>query len=114
MTRLTGKTRFLLILMLTVTLGGCQSLGKLFDSDREAETETLPVESMYAVAKTAMDDRNYNKAARYWYHTMTLQPDEDRLEDIASHRVVAEAIARGDGPAAMKAMLVVMGDKNAD
>ena len=54
----------------------------------------------------------HNKAARYWYHTMTLQPDEDRLEDIASHRVVAQAIARGDGPAAMQAMFTVMGDKN--
>jgi DNA-binding FadR family transcriptional regulator len=55
----------------------------------------------------------HNKAARYWYHTLTLQPDEDCLEDIASHRVVAQAIARGDGRAAMQAMIVVMGEKNA-
>lgn len=56
----------------------------------------------------------HNKAARYWYYSMTTRPDEDRLEDIANHRIAAKAIAKGDGPAAMKAMLVVMGDKNAD
>ena len=56
----------------------------------------------------------HNKAARYWYSTMISRPDDDRLEDIANHRTVAQAIAKGDGPAAMEAMLVVMGDKNAD
>lgn len=55
----------------------------------------------------------HNKAARYWYHAMTTRPDEDQLEDIANHRIVADAIARGDGPTAMKAMLVVMSGKNA-
>nr|WP_290917770.1 hypothetical protein [Hyphomonas sp. 34-62-18] len=44
---------------------------------------------------------------------MTTRPDEDQLEDIANHRIVADAIARGDGPTAMKAMLVVMSGKNA-
>lgn len=73
MTRLTGKTRFLLILMLAVTLGGCQSLGKLF-GDREAETETLPVEAMYSTAKGAMDGQNYDRAGRYYQRLVSRFP----------------------------------------
>lgn len=73
MTRLTGKTRFLLILMLTVTLGGCQSMGKLF-GDREAETETLPVEGMYSAAKGAMDGQNYDRAGRYYQRLVSRFP----------------------------------------
>jgi outer membrane protein assembly factor BamD len=73
MTRLTGKTRFFLILMLTVTLGGCQSVGKLF-GDREAETETLPVEEMYSVAKSSMDGQNYDRAGRYYQRLVSRFP----------------------------------------
>lgn len=73
MTRLTGKTRFFLILMLTVTLGGCQSLGKLF-GDREAETETLPVEGMYSAAKSSMDGQNYDRAGRYYQRLVSRFP----------------------------------------
>lgn len=53
----------------------------------------------------------HNKAARYWYYSMTIRPDEDRLEDIANHRVAADAIAEGDGETAMLAMRKVMGEK---
>ena len=73
MTRLTGKTRFLLILMLSVTLGGCQSMGKLF-GDREAETETLPVEGMYSEAKASMDGQNYDRAGRYYQRLVSRFP----------------------------------------
>lgn len=73
MTRLTGKTRFFLILMLTVTLGGCQSMGKLF-GDREAETETLPVEGMYSTAKGALDGKNYDRAGRYYQRLVSRFP----------------------------------------
>ena len=73
MTRLTGKTRFLLILMLTVTLGGCQSMGKLF-GDREAETESLPVEAMYSEAKASMDGQNFDRAGRYYQRLVSRFP----------------------------------------
>lgn len=73
MTRLTGKTRFLLILMLSVTLGGCQSMGKLF-GDKEAETETLPVEAMYASAKESMDGQNFDRAGRYYQRLVARFP----------------------------------------
>jgi len=73
MTRLTGKTRFLLILMLTLALGGCQSMGKLF-GDREAETETLPVEGMYASAKGSMNSKNYDRAGRYYQRLVSRFP----------------------------------------
>jgi outer membrane protein assembly factor BamD len=65
MTRLPGKFRVLLILMLLVGLSGCQSLGKLFGG-KEEPTETLPVEQMYSEAKSSMDGRNYDRAARYY------------------------------------------------
>jgi len=73
MTRLTGKTRFLLILMLAVALGGCQRLGKLF-GDREAETETLPVEAMYSSAKASMDSQNFDRAGRYYQRLVSRFP----------------------------------------
>jgi outer membrane protein assembly factor BamD len=65
MTRLPGKFRVLLILMLLVALSGCQSLGKLFGG-KDEPTETLPVEQMYSEAKSSMDGRNYDRAARYY------------------------------------------------
>jgi outer membrane protein assembly factor BamD len=74
MTRPTGKTRFLLILMLAVTLGGCQSMGKLFGGDREAETETLPVEAMYSSAKDSMESKNYDRAGRYYQRLVSRFP----------------------------------------
>ena len=73
MTRLTGKMRFFLILMLVTSLAGCQSLGKLF-GDKEEETETLPVEALYGEAKQAMDGNNYNKAARYYQRLVSRFP----------------------------------------
>ena len=73
MTRLPGKMRFLLTLMLLVTLGGCQTMGKLF-GDREAETETLPVESMYTEAKSSMDGGNLNRAARFYQRLVARFP----------------------------------------
>ena len=73
MTRLPGKMRFFLILMLVTSLAGCQSLGKLF-GDREEETETLPVEAMYAEAKTAMNGRNFDRSARYYQRLVSRFP----------------------------------------
>lgn len=73
MTRLPGKTRFFLILMLVTSLAGCQSLGKLFGG-KEEPTETLPVEAMYAEAKASMDGRNYDRSARYYQRLVSRFP----------------------------------------
>ena len=54
-----------MILMLATGLAGCSTIGGWF-GDREAETETLPVEAMYATAKEALDNRNYARAGRYY------------------------------------------------
>ena len=56
----------------------------------------------------------HNKAARYWYYSMTSRPDEDRLQDITNHRAVASAIAKGDTEAASRGMRLVMGEKTVD
>lgn len=73
MTLLHGKTRFFLILLLIASLAGCQSLGKLFGG-KEEPTETLPVEAMYAEAKSSMDSRNYDRAARYYQRLVSRFP----------------------------------------
>ena len=73
MTRLPGKFRVLLILMLLVGLSGCQSLGKLF-GDKEEPTETLPVEQMYSEAKASMGGRNFDRAARYYQRLVSRFP----------------------------------------
>jgi outer membrane protein assembly factor BamD len=73
MTRLPGILRFFLILLLAASLGGCQSIGKLF-GDTEAETETLPVEEMYAKATVASQTKNYDKAGRYFQRLVARFP----------------------------------------
>lgn len=73
MTRLPGKIRFFLILMLVASLSGCQTWGKLF-GDREEETETLPVEGMYTEAKSAMAARNFDRSARYYQRLVSRFP----------------------------------------
>lgn len=74
MTLSTGKTRFFLILMLAASLAGCQSIGQLFGADKEELTETLPVEGMYTEAKTSMQGRNYDRAARFYQRLVSRFP----------------------------------------
>jgi len=52
----------------------------------------------------------HHKAARYWYHSMTTRPEQDRLHDIADHRAVAVAIESRDTARAEEAMRKVLGD----
>lgn len=51
----------------------------------------------------------HHKAARYWYHSMVSRPIEERIEDVAAHRAVAEAIAARDPDKAGTAMILVLG-----
>jgi outer membrane protein assembly factor BamD len=66
-------TRFLMILMLAVGLTGCSTIGGWF-GDKESETETLPVEAMYATAKEALEGRNYARAGRYYQRLVARFP----------------------------------------
>ena len=62
MTRLHGMTRFLLILMLATGLAGCSTIGGWF-GDKRDDTETLPVEAMYANGKEALENQNYQRTS---------------------------------------------------
>ncbi len=73
MTRLTVLLRVFLVLLLVASLGGCQSMGKLF-GDKEEETETLPVEELYAEAKGSLEGQNYDRAARYYQRLVARFP----------------------------------------
>jgi outer membrane protein assembly factor BamD len=73
MTRLTALLRVFLVLLLLAGLGGCQSMGKLF-GDKDQETETLPVEELYAEAKGSMEGKNYDRAARYYQRLVARFP----------------------------------------
>ncbi len=65
--------RVFILLVLIACLGGCKTWGKLF-GDKEQETETLPVEQMYAEAKQSMDGRNYDRSARYYQRLVSRFP----------------------------------------
>lgn len=73
MTRLHGMTRFLMILMLATGLAGCSTIGGWF-GDKRDETETLPVEEMYATGKLALENRNYARAGRYYQRLVARFP----------------------------------------
>ncbi|HMB56373.1 MAG TPA: outer membrane protein assembly factor BamD [Arenimonas sp.] len=66
MIRLSGLPRFFLFLALALSLGGCKTVGGWFGGDGKAETETLPVEALYAQAKQYRDDRNFDQAEKYY------------------------------------------------
>jgi outer membrane protein assembly factor BamD len=66
MIRLPGVARILLVFALVLGLGGCKTVGGWFGRDKEAKTEALPLEQLYAQAKDDMLDGNYNKAQKYY------------------------------------------------
>ena len=51
MMRSNGFVRFALLLALVVAVPGCKTVGGWFGKDKEAKTESLPVEQLYASAK---------------------------------------------------------------
>lgn len=63
MIRHSGTTRLLLLLLVAFTLAGCSRF-KWFN--REEPLETLPVEEMYAEAKSALSGGNISRAKRYY------------------------------------------------
>ncbi|GAB2490417.1 outer membrane protein assembly factor BamD [Arenimonas alkanexedens] len=62
-----------MILMLAVGLTSCSTVGGWF-GDKDPETETLPVEALYASAKDALDGRNYARAGRYYQRLVARFP----------------------------------------
>ncbi len=56
--------RLVVTALLVGGLSGCQTIGGWFGG-REPETETLPVEALFAEAREARDARNYSRAELY-------------------------------------------------
>jgi DNA-binding GntR family transcriptional regulator len=50
-----------------------------------------------------------HKAARFWVYSMVEDTVEDRLAEVARHRVVLDCIKRGDAACAQAAMLDILG-----
>jgi outer membrane protein assembly factor BamD len=60
-------TRLPILLLLLTVLAGCQSTKDFFGMDGEPnlpETETLPVEELYALGKKELDEGDYDKAEK--------------------------------------------------
>jgi outer membrane protein assembly factor BamD len=75
MTALSAVTRVFLIVALVATLPGCKTIGGWFGGeDKLEETETLPVEAMYATADKAKDTRNWSRATRYYQRLVSRFP----------------------------------------
>jgi outer membrane protein assembly factor BamD len=81
-------TRLPILLLLLTVLAGCQSTKDFFGMDGEPnlpETETLPVEELYALGKKELDEGDYDKAekvftrlvARFPYGTISEQAQLD-------------------------------------
>lgn len=67
MMRSTKLFRFSLCLALALALPGCKTVGGWFGGDgKEARTEQLPVEQMYAEAKSNLVKGDYSDARRYY------------------------------------------------
>lgn len=65
--------RLFLFLALALSLGGCKTVGGWF-GDTEAETETLPVEAMYAQAREYRDNGSYDAATKYYQRLIARFP----------------------------------------
>jgi outer membrane protein assembly factor BamD len=66
MIRPSGVARFTLVLALVLGLGGCKTIGGWFGGNKEAKTESMTLEQLYAEAKDDMLDGDYNKAQQYY------------------------------------------------
>ena len=73
MTSFSSVARVFLIVALVAALPGCKTWNKMF-GDREEETETLPVEALYAEADGAKDAMNYSRATRYYQRLVSRFP----------------------------------------
>ena len=74
MTRLSASLRLFLFLALALSLGGCKTVGHWFGGDKEAETETLPVEQLYAKSKDYLVHGEYGDAQKYYQRLVARFP----------------------------------------
>jgi outer membrane protein assembly factor BamD len=75
MTRSTVLVRLFLVVFLAATLPACTTWKKMFsDEDQQAETETLPVDQLYAKADAAKDGRNWSRATQYYQRLVARFP----------------------------------------
>ena len=66
--------RVFLLVVLVAALPGCKTWNKMFGEEKEAETETLPVEELYRVADLAKDNRNWSRATTYYQRLVSRFP----------------------------------------
>ncbi|KFN43113.1 outer membrane protein assembly factor BamD [Arenimonas oryziterrae] len=73
MIRLSGLPRFFLFLALALSLGGCKTVSGWF-GDKQAETETLPVDQLYAQGKMLREKGDYERASKYFQRLVARFP----------------------------------------
>src|SRR5688572_25984697 len=66
--------RVFLLVVLVAALPGCKTWNKMFGEEKEAETETLPVEELYRVADLSKDNRNWSRATTYYQRLVSRFP----------------------------------------
>lgn len=66
--------RVFLLVVLVAALPGCKTWNKMFGEEKEAETETLPVEELYRIADTSKDNRNWSRATQYYQRLVSRFP----------------------------------------
>ncbi len=76
MTRSPGLPRLALMFFLSIALAtsGCSSVGKLFGKKKDAATETLPVDQMYARAHQALENNNLGRSETYYKRLISRFP----------------------------------------
>lgn len=74
MIRFSGFVRLFLFLALVLSMGGCKTVGGWFGGDKEAKTETLPVEALYAEAKQLLNKGDYSLAQKYYTRLVSRFP----------------------------------------
>jgi outer membrane protein assembly factor BamD len=73
MIRLSIALRLFLFVALALSLGGCKTIGGWF-GDAQEETETLPVEQLYAKSKDYQMEGSHSRAIRYYQRLVARFP----------------------------------------
>jgi len=71
MTRYAGLPRLVLLLVVVLAVAGC---GRFNWFNKEDPLETLPVDQMYEVAKTSLENGNVSRARRYYQRLISRFP----------------------------------------
>ena len=66
--------RAILLVFLVAALPGCATWKKMWGDEKEQETETLPVDQLYAAADRSKDNRNWSRATRYYQRLVSRFP----------------------------------------